>query len=132
MKQKRGKGRPSAFTDKIADTICKRLSEGESLLQICRDPDMPGRNAVYQWLEKHEDFAAKYARARERQAETLADQVHFIAETEEDVNRARLRIDAIKWHAGKLAPRIYGDKLQHSGEGGGPVLIKWAAEDDDA
>ena len=30
-------------------------------------------------------------------------------------------MDTRKWAAGKLAPKRYGDKLQHTGEGGGPI-----------
>jgi hypothetical protein len=39
------------------------------------------------------------------------------------VARARLRIDARKWLASKLAPKKYGDKLaaEVSGPDGGPV-----------
>ncbi len=39
----------------------------------------------------------------------------------EHVQRSRLRVDTRKWAAGKLAPKRYGDKLQHTGEGGGPI-----------
>ncbi len=35
----------------------------------------------------------------------------------EHVQRSRLRVDTRKWAAGKLAPKRYGDKLQHTGEG---------------
>ena len=38
------------------------------------------------------------------------------------VQRSRLRIDARKWYASKLAPKIYGDKLAIGGdEDAGPV-----------
>ncbi len=31
---------------------------------------------------------------------------------------------ARKWVAGKLAPKRYGDKLQHTGDGGGPIQVR--------
>lgn len=31
----------------------------------------------------------------------------------------RLKFDAIRWYASKLAPKVYGDKMQHTGDGGG-------------
>ena len=34
------------YTPALADTICKRNSEGESLRAICRDPDMPSEGTV--------------------------------------------------------------------------------------
>jgi hypothetical protein len=39
----------------------------------------------------------------------------------EHVQLSRLRVDTRKWAAGKLAPKRYGDKMQHVGEGGGPI-----------
>ena len=30
----------------------------------------------------------------------------------------------LKWAAGKLAPKRYGDKLQHTGDGGGPIQVR--------
>ncbi len=42
----------------------------------------------------------------------------------EHVQRSRLRVDTRKWAAGKLAPKRYGDKLQHTGDGGGPIRVR--------
>ncbi len=39
----------------------------------------------------------------------------------DQLKRYSLRVDNRKWAAGKLAPKRYGDKLQHKGEGGGPI-----------
>lgn len=37
----------------------------------------------------------------------------------------KLRVDARKWYASKVAPRVYGDKVlqEHVGAGGGPMQI---------
>ncbi len=40
------------------------------------------------------------------------------------IQRSRLRVDARKWIAAKLLPKRYGDKLQHTGEGGGPIRVR--------
>ena len=42
----------------------------------------------------------------------------------EHVQRSRLRVDTRKWAAGKLAPKRYGDKVQHTGDGGGPIRVR--------
>ena len=34
-------GTPSVYTPELAEEICARLSAGESLKSICRDPGMP-------------------------------------------------------------------------------------------
>jgi len=68
------------------------------------------------------EFAEQYARAREDQAENLVARAMKIvdevkAETAE-VSRARLQFDAFRWHAGKLAPKKYGDRVEHDHKGG--------------
>lgn len=126
-------GRPSGYTDELADLICERLAEGESLVQICKDDDMPGVSTVFRWLASNAAFRDTYARAREVQAERLADEIVEIADegrrdtyiddegrerTNYDViARSKLRVDARKWIASKLAPKKYGEKVQqeHSG-----------------
>jgi Bacteriophage Sf6, terminase small subunit-like len=37
------------YTREIAETICTRMSEGESLRAICRDPGMPSEGTVRGW-----------------------------------------------------------------------------------
>ena len=132
-------GRPSLYTEALAAKICRRLAEGETLRSVCRDKAMPAISTVMGWLfnGKHEVFLEQYARAREMQADALFDEALEIADDasgdwtvdkdgkktldHEHVQRSRLRVDTRKWAAGKLAPKRYGDKLQHTGEGGGPI-----------
>ncbi len=110
-------GRPSIFTPELGALICERIAAGESLVKITSDEDMPARAAVYEWLSQDASFADKYARAREDQADTYADQIVAIADEEPDPNRARVRVDARKWVAAKLKARKYGDRttLEHEG-----------------
>lgn len=119
-------GRPSAYTDEIAACICARLAEGESLRKICEDKDMPSREAVRLWLGQNDKFLGQYTRAREEQADHYFDEIVEISDTDEDSQRARVRIDARKWVAGKLRPKKYGDRIvnEHMGPDGGPVVIE--------
>ncbi len=129
--KKRKRGRPSRYTPELAAVICERLAEGESLRSICADKAMPGLSTVLGWLfdDKHEGFPEQYARAREAQAELRADEITDIADgvehgASEAVQAARLRVDARKWIAAKLLPKRYGDKVQHTGDGGGPIRVR--------
>ena len=124
-------GRPSNYSQEIVGAICERLANGESLRKICADEGMPAISAVFQWLSLHKEFAEQYARAREVQADTLFDEILEIADnglndtytdeqgnvrTDQDViARSRLRVDSRKWMAGKLRPKVYGDKLALGG-----------------
>jgi hypothetical protein len=115
--------RPSDYSLELAKEICCRLVEGESLKAICASDEMPSRSTVFRWLTEKPEFQDMYTRAREEQAETLADELAYIADTAEDVQKARLQVDVRKWAAAKLKPRKYGDRatLEHTGEGGGPI-----------
>lgn len=132
----------STYTVAIADRICQRIACGESLNKICKGKGMPDMATVLRWLGKHENFCGKYARAREVQADTLADQILDIADegindtyTDDDGNertnhdviaRSRLRVDARKWYASKLAPKKYGEmvKQEITGAGDGPLTVE--------
>lgn len=115
-------GRPSDFTQEIADEICDRLAKGESLRSISADEWMPERSTVRRWLMSSDEFRNQYARARDDQADEYADRVIFEAENATDPQLGRLRMDALKWAASKLAPKRYGDKVQVGGdEDGAPI-----------
>lgn len=118
-------GRPSSFTQTVADAICLRIALGESLRKICDDADMPHQATVFRWLEAQPPFREQYARARDLQADTKFDEVGDISDaaTPEDAQVARLRIDARKWQSAKLAPKRYGDatNVRVSNPEGGPV-----------
>lgn len=123
-------GRPSLFTPDVADEICARVMCGEGIAAICRDSRMPGERTVYSWLENNQEFQQRYARAREIQAEHYADEVIEISDTEEDPHRARVRCDSRKWAASKLAPKKYGDRLEHVGAGGKDLIPERASDSD--
>lgn len=137
-------GRPSDFSPEIANEICERLIGGESLRGICLDDHVPDARTVHRWLLVHEQFRQQYAHAREAQAETLFDDILEIADDArndwmerrgeddagwvangENLQRSRLRVDARKWMASKLAPKKYGDKVALTGgdEGDAPLQI---------
>ncbi len=120
-------GRPSKFTQELADTICERIMNGESLRSIVSDEGMPTRSTVHKWLAENKLFSDQYARAKDNQADTLADEIMFIADNAEDVQKARLQVDTRKWIASKLKPKKYGDKLDMTTGGQkleGLVIIK--------
>jgi hypothetical protein len=107
--------RPSDYTPEVADGICEQIALGKSLRAICRGDDMPDASTVYRWLSWNEAFREQYARAREDQADSHADEIIDIADNEmEDPNSRRVRIDARKWVAAKLKPKKYGERIDHN------------------
>lgn len=112
-------GRPSEYTEDIANSIFEELSTGRSLRQICSSSDMPCIKTIYNWIDNRDGFLQQYTRAREQQAEYFAQDIVNIADTEEDPQRAKIRIDARKWVASKLKGSLYGDKqsIDHTSKG---------------
>lgn len=110
-------GRPSKYTDKLADEICNRIAAGESLLKITQETGKPDRVTIYRWIEERDEFRNKYARAKELQAETYEEMMLDTAKTEEDVQRARLIVDTMKWTASKLKPKKYGNQIDVTSDG---------------
>jgi hypothetical protein len=122
---KRPTGRRSKFRTDIAEEICRRLSNGESLRGICRAERLPSEAAVRGWVRDDVGgFASHYARARDDASEGYVDELISIADASGD---ARLRVDARKWVVSKLLPKKYGDRLalDHGGE------VKTTASDAD-
>jgi hypothetical protein len=60
----RKRGRPSLYTPELADIICDRLTETESLKSICRDPGMPSESVVLSWARHRPEFRRQYDQAR--------------------------------------------------------------------
>jgi hypothetical protein len=142
-------GAPTTFSQKTADLICVMLSEGMSLREILRSDTtgvLPAQSTVYEWLLRHPSFAEQYARAREEQADTLADEIIHIADEQPEVVAVidkktgaliehkldgaflqwqKNRIEARKWTAMKLKPKKYGDRVALEGvEGGAPIATE--------
>jgi hypothetical protein len=101
-------GRPSTYSQEIADRICEHIATGGYATNLKRF-GLPHEATICRWQVENEAFREQYARARERRAETFADQIIEIADTCEDPAKGRLQIDARKWIAGKLLPRMYGE-----------------------
>lgn len=112
-------GRPSEFSQEVADAICEGIADGKSLRSICNSEEMPNKSTVFRWLASNKEFSDQYERAREAQGDSFFDDIAFISDQDDlEANEKRVRIDARKWMAGKLRPKRYGDKVALVG--GGP------------
>jgi transposase-like protein len=135
-------GRPTDYTEALAEEICLRLAEGESLVSICREEGMPGRATVFRWLQKYEAFRNQYARAKELMVESFAEEIIAIADdssqdtitlpngsqrpNREWIARAKLRVNMRQWLMAKLMPKKYGEPAaeEHSGPAAIPMTLE--------
>jgi hypothetical protein len=125
-------GRPTIYTNDLAERICTELCTGRTLKDVCRDDGMPAESTVRHWAqEDRESFTARYRLAREIGYHAMADEILDIADDarndwvarrkangegepmldHEHVSRAKLRIDVRRWLLSKALPKIYGDRL---------------------
>ena len=124
-------GAQSIFTPALFTIICDRISRGESLRSVCRDPEMPHKSTVLRWLREMSGLRDQYAAARDDLMQYWASDILEIADdgtldtmkglnkygdevmvpNHANVQRDRLRIDSRKWLLSKLQPRVYGDRL---------------------
>ena len=122
----------SIFTPALFTAICDRISRGESLRSVCRDPEMPHKSTVLRWLHEKPELRDQYVRARDDLMEYWASDILEIADdgtldlvpglnkygdevmvpNHANVQRDRLRIDSRKWLLSKLQPRVYGEHVQ--------------------
>jgi len=137
-------GRPAIYSPELAAEVCRRIAEGESLRQVCRDESMPSRTTVLKWAREIKEFAVQYVRAREDLLEHWAEEILEISDDgsrdyiggqvaegvtavdHDHISRSRLRVDSRKWLLSKLAPKKYGDRVTntHVGDDDGPIKVE--------
>ncbi|MES3041814.1 MAG: terminase small subunit protein [Pseudomonadota bacterium] len=132
------RGAPTKKTQEIMDTICQGVSVGKSARAMCVICNI-SQPSLWKWLAEDESFSKQYARAKEECADFIAEEILEIADdgkndtytddkgnvcTNQDViARSRLRVDARKWYASKLAPKKYGEKTTLAGDPESPLAV---------
>jgi len=99
--------------------VLSLLSDGIPIVQSCRDLGIT-RSKLYTAIDR-EGLGDMHARAREEYAEARVQEMQNIAETVEDVSRAKLLCDNIKWEAARVSPKKYGDRITHGGDPDAPI-----------
>ena len=107
-----------AVKDQMMDALLVHIESGKSMREVCRMDGMPDHTTVIRWMRDDGALATKYARARMAQADTLFDRMEEIEESVKggtmDSHAARVVLDSMRWRASKLAPKVYGDRLDVS------------------
>lgn len=123
-------GRPSEFTQEIADKICAELSIGKSLRTVCKAEDMPSLQTIFNWFRTQKGFVEQYALAKEQGSEAWHEELADLGDQAIEhaykadpkaanavVSAVKLKADNIKWMMSKMKPKKYGDKLDLSNNG---------------
>jgi hypothetical protein len=123
---KRRVGRPpEPVPEHHAADLIAWLSNGKPLREWCRQEGKPHFTAVYDWMDKDEEFALRIARAREDGHDVIADQCVTLADTQPldqvEVAWRRLQVETRLKLLAKWNPKKYGDRQQLE-HGGGVIL----------
>lgn len=121
-------GRPSKYTEQLAEAICDYIATGMTLIDICEMTGFPSRITVNSWMRSNAEFLSRITRAREDQQDYFADRIHQLnmGMNAENWQFTNAQIRNIQWLMGKLKPKVYGEKAQVAltdGDGG-PLVIK--------
>jgi hypothetical protein len=126
-------GQPTKYHTEIGIKICEQIAcSSKSMKTICDEVGVKYGTHL-EWIRSNNEYSRLYARAKEDQADLLAEEIIQIADdgsndtyiddegkvkTDYDViARSKLRIDARKFIASKLKPKKYGDKLDLTSDG---------------
>lgn len=123
------------------DAILEDVSAGVAVRNALTERQISGRQ-FYAHLNASEEAVERYARAKDAALRAMADEIVALADecrigtkttTKADgsvetvqgdmVERTRLQIDSRKWLLSKLAPKVYGDKVDHELKGSVSVTL---------
>lgn len=118
----------------IVDRICERVCEGQTIRQIAIELNCsPGH--VIKLVQEHPSFEKRYACARDAASDLFENDIYDAAmlATPETAAADRVKIDALKWIAGRRSPKKYGDRVlqEHTSPDGSmtpsPTVIQLVA-----
>jgi len=123
----------------VMKKICDRLAEGETLMDITKDDDMPSYRSVTRAVQADEIIWEMYRKARILQAEYYADRLNGLAMQDlpevtdprmlnAEVQRRRLEIETLKWTAARNQPFGIRDKKEDQPQAQ-TFTISWAGGD---
>lgn len=119
-------GRPTTYSPELGAYVCKMIATHACGLKKLEKmyEEFPFHSTIYAWIYDHPEFSSLYLDARRIQAAVLADSMLDIPddigtfEDKEGVERidsgilgkSKLNYEILKWHASKMAPKIFGDR----------------------
>lgn len=121
-----------AFSYEVALLVCQKVSEGYTMQDIDRDPDLPPLHVIQHWRRSQPMFNTEVMLARKQRADVYHDQVADIAKlakegsyiTREEIANAKLAADQYRWLAEKGNPESYGNKVTHEGSTDKPITMR--------
>ena len=124
------------------NAICIMIEGGLSLRKACIETGKQYEDGIKtyggfnNWRRTEDEdgaLALQYAQARVDRADYRSDEIVELADDQSiEPNSRKIMVDARKWEASKLNPRIYGDKLALGGAADLPPIRQEVSEKADA
>lgn len=123
------------LTEAVALELLNRLSRGETIKQIVKDPYMPTYQQIMKWIKTDPDFQSAYMSAQEFRMNIFADEILEIADDAtgdirlgfdkngnvipevnvEAIQRSKLRIETRKYLMERYAKQTFAPAKEKSG-----------------
>lgn len=116
----------STFTQALFDKICDLIADGKSVREICDLKGMPNRKTFHDWCKRTPELKAQYDEAYHEGDKAIFDDIVYIADTEPDPKRAKVRMEAREWCLARRNRKEYGNHVTEElvGANGGPIQIE--------
>ena len=120
--------RPSKFTKRLVQEICDRRAEGQTLIEIAADPNMPSVRTVQRWARDRDDFGSVYYQAGKQRAALLIEKsleaVRHINDRDEAAC-ARVQVDTYLKVASRTDPENWNEAVlvRHGGVKGDAIEV---------
>lgn len=132
-------GKSRTVTLAVMEKIVDRFAQGETLVDITKDPKMPSYRAVTRAVAGDDEMWELYRKGRILQAEFYADRINGLAmeplptdgdvrHLNAEVNRRRLEIDTLKWTTARNQPFGIRDKKEDQPQAQ-TFTISWAGNE---
>jgi hypothetical protein len=127
---------------RFIEDVIQGISEGIPLREICRRDGFASYPRIYAWMDEDKEFAKRFACARERGHDVIADECLEIADHStndwmdshdpnnpgyrlngDHVQRAKLRIETRLKLLAKWSPKKYGERVELAGDSSAPLQI---------
>lgn len=119
-------GRPSKYSEEIAEAVCSWIAGGKSLRAYCRQDGTPDVTTVCRWIVRHDEFRQQYTQAREAagyaHGDGVIEVVELLRDGTIDPQTGKAMMDGLKWAAERMAPKAHSPKQQIDHTTGGEPM----------
>lgn len=113
MPQNKALGRKALppLTEEQIELACEKLYEGHISMSDIADLLCVSLSWLNKQRLKDPNLDTRLMHAQRLGMDSLAEMALKIPDEYEDTNRARLKVDTIKWYLAKRKPEVYGDRI---------------------